>query len=86
MGSGGLPLENFCKPCPSICGKMIPHLVIMLKVNKIPRLKLYIAIIFCLITFLVKHLGEIMDSCEQETQSKRTLVNKNLSKCPVSLR
>ena len=53
-GQGVYPRKNFCKPRPSNCGKMIPCLVIMLKPNKIPRLKLYIAITFCLITFLLK--------------------------------
>ena len=53
-GPGVYPRKKFCKPRPSNCGKMIPRLVIMLKPNKIPRLKLYIAITFCLITFLLK--------------------------------
>ena len=48
------PRKNVCKPRPSICEKMIPCLIIMLKPNKIPRLKLNIAIIFfCLIKFLL---------------------------------
>ena len=53
-GPGVYPRKKFCKPRPSNCRKMIPRLVIMLKPNKIPRLKLYIAITFCLITFLLK--------------------------------
>ena len=53
-GPGVYPRKKFCKPRPSNCGKMIPRLVIMLKPNKIPPLKLYIAITFCLITFLLK--------------------------------
>ena len=55
MGVRGFtPGKKFCKPRPSNCGKMIPRLVSMLKPNKIPPLKLYIAITFCLITFLLK--------------------------------
>ena len=53
-GPGVYPRKKFCKPRPSNCGEMIPRLVIMLKPNKIPPLKLYIAITFCLITFLLK--------------------------------
>ena len=52
-GPGVYPRKKFCKPRPSNCGKMIPRLVIMLKPNKIPPLKLYIAITFCLITLLL---------------------------------
>ena len=77
-GSGGLPPENFCRPRPSNCRKMITLLVNMLKPNKIPRLKLYIAIIFCLITLLLKHLWEIMKVIS--SQPKRILVNKKLIK------
>ena len=67
---------KFCKLRPSNCGKMIPRLVIMLKRNKIPRLKLYITIIFLFDYVFVKHLSEIMkvisistkkDSYEEET-------------------
>ena len=53
-GLGVYPRENFLQTTPSNCKKMIPRLVIMLKPNKIPRLKLYIAITFGLITFLLK--------------------------------
>ena len=77
-GSGGLPPEKFRKPRPSYCGEMIPRLIIMLKPNKIPRLKLSIAIIFYLTTFLLKILQRDNES-DEASQPKRTLVNKILS-------